>query len=236
MVKNLKSFASFGNKRYDRGVKYFSTKVEVIKEANKQKKMGKNIIRDNNSKGHFLWINIAPKSKSKKKASIKKTLAKTVIGKTEGEILNYLRYKSNMKKEKHIRTKINKEDSIQSSLDSLKSKKLIYLRKISRYYGSEPISHYAISIKGEKSLKSKIKLNKKKVTRKELHDKIENNLEKYFPKVVYYRKDRTTYHTTRYDIGDISMSRKTKKELETIIKNAKNKNYQHETTKKYMTI
>lgn len=72
-------------------------------------------------------------------------------------------------------------------------------------------------------------------TKQELKKMVESNLKMYFTQVDYYRKDRTTFHTTRYDIGK-AMSRKTKKEFEDIIKNAKNNNYQQKMVKKYMTI
>ena len=75
------------------------------------------------------------------------------IGTIEKKILNYLRYKINMKKEIDIRRKIFKEESIQSSLNSLKNKKLIEIKNISKFHGSNPIAHYAISAKGENFLK-----------------------------------------------------------------------------------
>lgn len=67
MVRELKQTSIFGGMKYKRGKINYSRKEDAIKDAKRMKKMGINVVRDKNSKGHFLWTHIKPKSKLTKK-------------------------------------------------------------------------------------------------------------------------------------------------------------------------
>lgn len=82
MAKKLKQIATFSGKKYKRGTISYKTKAEAIKKAKKLKEKGAKVVRDKNSKGHFLWINegsVKSKAKSTKKPSVKKSVKKARV-------------------------------------------------------------------------------------------------------------------------------------------------------------